>query len=244
MRKDLYKELFEVENKHWWHDHKRKVIHQMIDKYANQGKVLDIGAGMGKILKELQIRDWQVYGVDSENQAVRWSQKRGIKIKRRDIEKDLGFKSNSFDLVLALDVIEHLKDDQEMLNKIADVLKKQGVAIITVPAYQWLFNYWDEMLGHKRRYTTQSLKNIISADKFEIEYLGYFSMFIFPVAMIVRIIKKIFGTTETSDFQTTPWPWISVPVIKFFNYIERMLLSVISLPFGLSVICVIRKKYQ
>jgi len=242
MRKDLYKELFEVENKHWWHDHKRKLIHQMINKFAEKGKVLDIGAGTGKILSELKIKDWEIEGIDGEKEAVKWSQKRGIKIQQADIEKKLGFNKNSFELILVLDVIEHLNNDRQVLKEINRVLKPRGIAIITVPAYQWLFNYWDKMLGHKRRYSRKSLKNIINLDMFKIEHLGYSSMFIFPVAIAVRLVKKLTGKIKTSDFQTTPLAFISVPIIKFLNYIERMLLSAISLPFGLSVICVIRKK--
>ena len=242
MRKDLYKELFEVEDKHWWHDHKRQVIHQMIDKFTEKGKVLDIGAGTGKILSELKMKGWSVTGIDGEKEAIKWSKKRGIKIQQVDIEKRLKLNEKSFNLVLALDVIEHLGKDKKMLREISRILKPKGVAIITVPAYQWLFNYWDEMLEHKRRYTVQSFKKVVDLDQFTIEYLGYFSMFIFPIAVIVRLIKKMLGKTQTSDFQTTPLSLISVPVIKFFNYIERVLLSIISLPFGLSVICVIRKK--
>jgi len=242
MRKDLYKELFEVEDKHWWHDHKRRVIHQMIDKFVQRGEVLDIGAGTGKILSELKDKGWQVTGIDGEKEAIKWSQKRGIKIQQVNIEKRLGFDRNSFELVLALDVIEHLEKDKKMLGEINRILKPKGVAVITVPAYQWLFNYWDEMLRHKRRYAIKSFKEIVDLNQFAIEYLSYFSMFIFPIAVIVRLIKKMLGKTETSDFQTTPLSLISIPVIKFFNYIERVLLSIISLPFGLSVICVIRKK--
>ncbi len=242
MRKDLYKELFEVEDKHWWHDHKRQVIHQMIDKFTEKGKVLDIGAGTGKILSELKMKGWSVTGIDGEKEAIKWSKKRGIKIQQVDIEKRLKLNEKSFNLVLALDVIEHLGKDKKMLREINKILKPKGVVVITVPAYQWLFNYWDEMLEHKRRYTVQSFKKVVDLDQFTIEYLGYFSMFIFPIAVIVRLIKKMLGKTQTSDFQTTPLSLISIPVIKFFNYIERVLLSIISLPFGLSVICVIRKK--
>jgi len=236
MRKDLYQELFEVENNHWWHNHKRKVIHQMIDKFAQRGMVLDIGAGTGKMLSELKTKGWEVMGIDREQEAVKWSKKRGVKVKLTDIEKKLPFKKNSFDLVLALDVLEHLNKDGKSLQEIGRVLKSEGVAIITVPAYQWLFNYWDKMLGHRRRYSKSLLRKIIKIGKFKIEFLSYFSMFTLFPSILVRLVKKLFIKTETSDFQTIPLSLISTPVIKLLNKIERLLLSCTSLPFGLSVI--------
>ncbi len=242
MRQDLYAELFNVENNHWWHIHKRAIVHDFIERLVEPGKVLDIGAGTGKILSELKDKGWQIMGIDGEKEAVKWSKKRGVKIMQACLEKKLPFKENSFDLVLSLDVLEHLGKDSNALKEINRVLKPKGIALITVPAYHWLFNYWDKMLGHKRRYSTQSLKKIINLKGFRIEHLGYFSMFIFPLALLVRFFKKLLGKTQTSDFQTTPLSLVSTPVIKLFNYLERFLITLINLPFGLSVICVIRKK--
>ncbi|MFH2062025.1 MAG: methyltransferase domain-containing protein, partial [Candidatus Beckwithbacteria bacterium] len=71
MRQDLNKELFNVENNHWWHQHKRKLVHQLIQKYVSKpGVVLDVGAGTGKLLEELKLNGWQVSGVDGAIEAV------------------------------------------------------------------------------------------------------------------------------------------------------------------------------
>jgi len=242
MRKDLYQELFEIENNHWWHKHKQAVIHQFVYKYANKGRVLDIGAGTGKMLSDLKAKGWEVSGIDREQEAIKWSKKRGIKLKLADIEKKLPFKKNSFDLILALDVLEHLDKDKNCVKEMNRVLEQNGLIIITVPVYQRLFDYWDKMLGHRRRYSKNSLRKIIKTNEFKIEFLSYFSMFILIPSVLVRLIKKLFNKTQISDFQTTPLSFISVPILNFLNKIERMLLLFTSLPLGLSLICVIRKK--
>lgn len=244
MRHDLYQELFRVENQHWWHLHKRLVIHQFIEKYVTRGRVLDVGAGTGKILSELKLKGWQVIGVDGEKEAIFFSKKRDVPVKLVDLEKGkLLFKRNHFDLVLVLDILEHLKDDGGILKEIKRVIKVNGLVLITVPAYCWLFSYWDKMLGHQRRYSKTLLEKKLKKAGLEVIYLGYFfSLFLFP-ALLVRLVKTFLGNKkhQVSDFQTTPFRSISLPIIKVYGKIERELLHFLKLPFGLSILCVAQK---
>lgn len=245
MRRDLYKELFEVENKHWWHLHKQAVVYKFIERYSAKGRVLDVGAGTGKILSDLKRKKWQVFGIDGEKEALFWAKKRGIKLKFLDLEKErLPFKDNYFDLVLSLDTLEHLKNEGGPLKEIKRVLKPKGIVLITVPAYCWLFSYWDKMLGHKRRYNLKLLKSGVEEVGLRIEYLGYFfCLFLLP-ALGVRIVKRLSGdkTQQISDFQTTPLPLISLPIIKLYSRIEKWFLRFARLPFGLSILCVARRE--
>lgn len=245
MRSDLYQELYEVENTHWWHQHKRATVHQMIIKYTSKkGKVLDIGSGTGKILEELKAKGWQVEGIDGAKEAVVWSQKRGLKITQSDFVKDkLLFTDNSFDLVISLDLLEHLPNDREMLSEMYRIVKLGGIAVITVPAYQCLFDYWDKMLGHQRRYDLNSLKNLTLQAGWHIEFASfYFCLFLIP-AVIVRLIKKIIGQKQNpeSDFKTTPMAWISIPVMNLYAKIERWIIFRKPLSFGLSIVLVLKK---
>ena len=244
MDSDLYKELYKVENRHWWHQHKRALIHQLIRRFAVKGKVLDLGAGTGKMLIELKTKGWQVAGLDNELEAIKWSKKRKIQIKLWDIEsRKFPFKANQFEAVLMLDVLEHLVNERRVLNEIKRVLKPKGVVIITVPAYQWLFSYWDKKLGHQRRYTIDLLKKKILSTDLEIKFLSYFCSLFLPGAVIVRIIKKLLGkkSQATSDFQTTPLAFFSIPLLKLYASLERRLLKYFNLPFGLSIIGVFQK---
>jgi len=244
MRQDLYQELFQVEDSHWWHQHKRNIVHQFINKlFTHPGKVLDLGAGTGKILSELKTKGWQVQGVDSSPQALKWSQKRGIKLKLADSAKQpLPFPSNHFDLILVLDFLEHLKSESRTLLSINKILKKSGYLIITVPAYPRLYSYWDKMLGHYRRYDKAALQEVLKNNGFKINQITYFFSFSLIPAILVRIIKKIFNRKQGSDFQTTPIPWLSIPILKCLGSIEKILLNFINLPFGLSILCLAQKK--
>ncbi len=245
MRSDLYRELYEVENTHWWHLHKRATVHQMIAKYIPQkGRVLDIGSGTGKILEELKVKGWQVEGIDGAPEAVEWSQKRGIPIKQTDFVKDrLPYENKYFDLVLALDLLEHLPNDKEVLSEMYRITKSGGIAVFTVPAYQWLFDYWDQMLGHQRRYSIIKLKKMARDSGWEIKFSSYYFCLFFIPAVPVRFFKKVFSKHKTieSDFKTTPIAWLSVPVMNIYAKIERWFLKLTTLPFGLSIILVLKK---
>lgn len=245
MRQDLYAEMFRVEDTHWWHAHKRAVVRQFLKLYANRGKILDVGAGTGKILAELKTEGWQVLGLDGEPEAIIWSAKRGVEVKRLDLHKKVfPLADHSFEAVIALDLLEHVPNDREVLTEMNRVLKPGGVGVITVPAYQWLFNYWDRILGHQRRYTTGRLAKTCRQSGFEILFQSYYVSLALLPALFVRFLKaksRPMAQEVISDFQTTPLAVISVPVLKLYFKIERWLLKYLSLPFGLSVVMVIQK---
>jgi hypothetical protein len=66
-----------------------------------------------------------------------------------------------YDTILYIDVLEHIENDVEELNKAVDLLSTSGTLVILSPSYQWLFSEFDEAIGHFRRYTKQTLTAII-----------------------------------------------------------------------------------
>lgn len=242
MRQDLYEELYLVENNHWWHRHKRKLVHQLVSKYVSRkGKVLDVGAGTGKLLSELKEKGWQVDGVDGAKEAVVQSKRRGIRINQQNLTKRLKFTANSFDLVTCLDVLEHLEDDQALLNEMKRVVKPNGIILVTVPAYQWLYSYWDKMLNHFRRYSERDLIILGKKTQLRLVFISFFSSFFLLPAIVVRKLKSGSKKQEVSDFQTTPLAFISVPILNILAGVERLLIKYFRLPFGMSLVCVFRK---
>ena len=245
MRQDLYQELFEVEDHHWWHQHKRAIVHKLLDRFCKPGKLIDVGAGTGKILSELQLKKWQVFGIDGEQEASHLSKLRGVKVKLLDLTLNkLPFADNSFDAALSLDIIEHLPDDVGLISEIYRILKPGAILIITVPAYQWLFSYWDKMLGHKRRYTVGSLRLVCHRSKLQPLYSSYFFSAQLLPAAVVRLIKSLLGqkATNFSDFKSTPIRSISEPLISLYSKLEQFLITTTALPFGLSVVAVTQKR--
>lgn len=81
----------------------------------------------------------------------------------------------TFDTIFALNVVEHIEDDKQAIENCKLLLKKGGRLIILVPAYQSLYNVFDQELFHFRRYTTRSLKNIFEKNDLKIINSQYFN---------------------------------------------------------------------
>jgi SAM-dependent methyltransferase len=90
-------------------------------------------------------------------------------------EKFLIYK-NSFDSIFALNVVEHIENDSLAIANCRYLLKKGGKLIILVPAYQSLYNQFDEILGHYRRYDLKSLDLLFKNNGFEVIHHQYFNL--------------------------------------------------------------------
>lgn len=80
----------------------------------------------------------------------------------------LPYRDNSFDLVCALDVLEHIKDDQIAVSEISRILKKKGIAVITVPHKRKYYTYQDRLIGHYRRYEINQVKELFKKYKLRV----------------------------------------------------------------------------
>lgn len=240
MQKYLYSDLYKLEEVHWWHRAKRELVGFFLKKYLpNQNnKILDVGCGTGKNLEAFS-KFGQVWGIDNSLDAIAFCKKRGFKnVTLGNIEKK-PYGRGSFDAVTALDVLEHV-DDSKALKEINRILNQEGVLIVTVPAFEWLWSKWDEVLHHKRRYTEKTLKRILKNNGFKIIRISYAYSFLTLPALVVRNIKKIFYKDYyPSDFQLN-----GKMINNIFNTlasIERIFIINFKIPFGTSLVAVTKK---
>jgi 2-polyprenyl-3-methyl-5-hydroxy-6-metoxy-1,4-benzoquinol methylase len=245
MDKTLYKTFFELQNNHWWFKVKKKIVINHISLFfAKKSKknvnVLDIGCGSGLMLKALK-RFGKLYGMDASNDAINFSRtlKAGV-IKKGSLPKNLPFSKESFDLIIALDVIEHIEEDGKALNSINFLMKKNGILVLTVPALMSLWSQFDEVNHHKRRYRKSELTHKLKAANFQILRISYFNFFLFPMIYIYRKATVFLKKEEVSDLKM-PSKTINFILEKIF-LIESYFLSVVNFPIGVSIIAVVKKK--
>lgn len=142
--------------------------------------VLEIGAGTGNLTAQLIPRMWY-WATDINPLYLMYLENVGrnrpyMKVGFTDAEKVTTYpKDQKFDTVICLNVVEHLADDRGALLNIRAALVAGGRAIILVPCGPGLYGTLDEVLGHQRRYTPESLKKLVISANFELEKMLEFN---------------------------------------------------------------------
>jgi len=227
---NFYEDIGGVEN-----DFRNYNLIQLIADRVEGRCVLDVGCGEGALLAELQKRGKDVTGLEPSAELVRRAGERypGISVAAGTVENmadALGV--HTFDTIVMVDVLEHVKDDCAALTTLRTHLQKDGSLVIVVPAYQWLYGKRDKSIGHYRRYTAATLRSLLEKQGFSIKTMRYWNMLgVLPYGFSERVLQKPLEvharSAEGNAFVRRVLHW-------WFKYIERY----INLGFGLSVICV------
>lgn len=242
-----YKRIFESELNHWWDKVKRKIVLDLMKKHNGSGsrpKILDLGCGTGAMAKDaLSVGDY--YGVDVSEKAVNFCKDRGIKNVKQGDALHIPYADNEFDVVLVLDAIEHVEDDLGALAEIRRVLKAGGIAVITAPAFMFLWGPTDEYFHHFRRYRLSELKSKMIQKDFHIAKASYFNIFLFLPIVLVRMIIKFLHLPTSLENDVSRKAvndiWIVNKILYYIFYLESVMLKYINFPFGVSVVVVGRK---
>jgi len=238
----MYRIFFEIQKKHWWFTSKKEIILDTIARYTNlkpESAILDIGCGSGLMLKALE-EIGNTSGMDMSDDAIQFSQEifKGP-IKKGFLPNNVPYPENQFDLITALDVIEHIDDDVQSLRTIRSLLTQNGTAIITVPAYMFLWSHFDELNEHKRRYALPELEDKLELADLRIEKISYYNTLLFPIAYLVRKLNNLLGRDGASDIDM-PGKTVNTILTKIFSS-EKSLLRFCNLPFGVSILAVVKK---
>jgi 2-polyprenyl-3-methyl-5-hydroxy-6-metoxy-1,4-benzoquinol methylase len=242
MNIEMYRLFFQVQQKHWWFVTRKKIVLAAIDSYVDKNiklKILDIGCGSGVMLTALE-KLGQTFGMDMSDEAISFSKEIfNGKVEKGFLPDQLPYEPDFFNLITALDVIEHIDQDVESLQAIYSLLNSEGKAIITVPAYLFLWSKFDDLNEHKRRYTLTELRTKLITAGFTIEKISYYNTLLFPIVFLVRLLNNILQRDGASDIDI-PNSFLNYILEKVFS-LEISILRWINLPFGVSILAVVRK---
>jgi len=235
-----YTIMREIELDHWWYKVRRILAKKLLNKYAfNAKKILDIGCGAGALIKELQDEGRNVYGVDMSKTTLDFCQNQGVKNLFKAQATQLPFAEKSFDAILLLDVLEHIENENQAITEIKRVLMPDGIAIIFVPCFDFLWSDQDEISMHYRRYTMSKLNNLVK-NHFNILKSSYFNFFLFPPILLARFTMNLFKIKSMPEGRMN-----NFFMNKFFCFIfkqELEILNFLSFPFGVSALMVLENK--
>ncbi len=152
-----------------------------------------VGCGSGEFCAMLAIKGAKVHAVDIEEKNVALARETAVKFKTNFTTEvgriEILDENIKYDFVIATDVIEHIEDDKFAVKKLKSVMAAQGVMVITVPAFNLLFGYHDEILGHYRRYSASMIKRLLK-DEFKITRMRYFGFFLMPVTLLISCLLR------------------------------------------------------
>lgn len=187
---------YSIENEitHWWIRSRFRYIDQALNQISkNELKIVEYGCGTGQNLyyiTELCAHNGKVkelIGIDTnhnEKYIPGW-----LKIKG-GIFNDPRKVKDKADFIIAMDVLEHIEDDINVLNSWVENLNDGGLVLITVPAFNHLWSNHDINLGHFRRYNINQLLNITSKVNLEPIKTHYAFSFIYPIVLLQTLIGR------------------------------------------------------
>jgi SAM-dependent methyltransferase len=166
------RDMADLEENYWWHVAKRQLVKELLRRHAPaEGVLVEGGIGTGRNLIEWQSLGYETQGFDLLPEAIKMAKSRGLsRVQIHDLHQHWPLPEESASAILLLDVLEHMQHPVEVLKAAGRVLRPDGVVILTVPAYQWLFGRWDEILGHHRRYTRRLLRRHANEAGFDLHW--------------------------------------------------------------------------
>ncbi len=215
------------------------------------GDVLDIGCGAGNMIHHLA-RYGRVKGVEVDARPVAMAQARGYDVRLGDATRGISFPDASFDLVTALDVIEHVDVDEAIVREACRVLKPGGILAISTPAFQWLWSHNDVLNGHKHRYTPRELRERVERAGLRVKRLTFGFFFVFPMSAPLILLRNALGKKqqlESHHFDADAYqvemeptaPWLNT-ILRGVGRVEAAMVARINLPVGTSLMVVAEKE--
>ncbi len=247
MKHEEYERMYRFEDRYWWFVARRHLITSLLQTYyPRDGRlhILDIGCGTGAMLDELAPFG-PVVGADFSPEALQFCVTRGVgaNLARADVRR-LPFADASFDVVTAMDIVEHIDDDKAASCEIFRVLRPGGRLLVTVPAFSSLWSEHDEALHHHRRYTVPRLKDLFQRVGLTVDKVSYTVTTLFPAIWMFRQVSNLLPKQRADGEKNANLIHFSAPVnaaLLALSQWETRLVHRRNLPFGVTVVCIARK---
>jgi SAM-dependent methyltransferase len=245
MKKEMYSHIQDVEQAHWWYVARRKIVFDWVFRILADYPaplMLDMGCGTGFNMEYLRDKGYShIVGLDYSTEALVFCQSRNLPYLVCGDSTYPPLRHESFDVIMALDLIEHLEDDVQALQECARLLRSNGSVIIFVPAFNFLWGLQDEVSLHHRRYSAGELEQKLETVGLRIDKLTYTNTFLFPLIWIGRTVLRLSGYDIQGISENDLHPDWSNGLLQAIFAAERPLLRYMSFPFGVSLLCIARK---
>ncbi len=243
-----HQQFADLEEWHFWFRGRRAIFFELLDRLVDGRddlRVLEIGSGAGGFLRRLG-RYGCAVGLEIDPDVSRACGKRSGRPMICGDATALPVRDASQDLVCLFDAIEHMPDEGAALEEVRRVLRPNGVAFFSVPAYQFLYANNDRVAHHCRRYTRGGLARALRRQGLEPVRATYFNSLLFPLILPAVLLGK--AKERLVGLQNPDHTNLTVPIPDPVNRLlfrilssERRLLAHADFPFGHSAIAIARR---
>lgn len=233
---ERYRELYQ---RHWWWRARERVVLSHLDRARPRDgwrRALDVGCGDGLLFPALSRYAAAVEGVEPDAALVTQAARADGTIHVRPF--DATFQpGRTFDLVLFLDVLEHLDDPGAAVAHAASLMDAGGTLLVTVPAHMHLWTTHDEINHHRTRYTRSRLTALLSPH-FALDTVRYFFRWVHPVKAAQHLVEEALRP-EPSPAGIPPAPVNAA--LYALSRVEEALLGSFDVPLGSSILALGRR---
>jgi len=232
---------FELEQRHWWFKGRRAVLRSMLNSFAipSDSRILEVGCGTGGNLSMLG-EYGQVEAMEYDTLALEFAKRKNPKLSilQGELPDRIPYEDETYDLVCAFDVLEHIQDDFKAVAALVRKLKSGGILFCTAPANQWMWSRHDEVNHHFRRYSLSNFEALFKQSGVNFVHASYYNTVLFPVIATVRLLgvgEDDGGSNLNQQGQ------VSNTILTHVFSLEKRFVPKFRMPFGVSVLCAVQK---
>jgi SAM-dependent methyltransferase len=241
---DYFARLAELEAGNFWFRSRNRLIIWALRRYFSEAKdLLEIGCGTGFVLSGIRqaLPKLILSGSEIFSEGLNFAAQRlpGIELFQMDARR-IPFREE-FDVIGAFDVLEHVKEDEEVLSQMYQATRKRGGILITVPHHPFLWSQADDYARHVRRYKTQELKDKAKRAGFDNVRVTSFVSILLPLLLISRFKQRL--TREEFDpmSEFRIGSLVNASLERILNGERAMIRAGLSLPVGGSLLLIARR---
>jgi SAM-dependent methyltransferase len=184
---------------HFWIQWRFKVLKKMCSQFIKpETRILEIGCGNGLVMKQFDtVMGITIDGCDLNKAAFQDMYDVSGNVYLYDIYDVNPELIGQYDIVIMLDVIEHIDDDLYFLKTALKYLKDNGLIVIGVPALQSLYSIYDKQIGHKRRYSIKQIRKLFVEADIKLTNIKFWGFSLLPLTLSRKLLLSIISKKKT-----------------------------------------------
>jgi len=193
MNESAWDNLQKLEAKHPWYLARLKLMLNWSQEIEPGSYGIELGCGSGLAAKALlnSHKDLQILVTDINDEGLNIAKSRGLTTKKMNASIKSSWPNRKFSFAIAMDVIEHIEDDETAIQNLYEHLCKDALVFITVPSFMFLWSNHDIQNQHYRRYSKKGIIQLLERNGIKIEKIRYWnSFFLIPLFLERKLRDK------------------------------------------------------